>query len=120
VTFDFASLKAKSRRIVHDTLAVDAKYRSGPAATPVDLRVRWHYTIANTSAPETGQTARQLAVDIEGPERVVFDREELAEKGINPVRAATVEIPAYGVTLQLETAEPITGPIDLVWIVVRP
>lgn len=119
MSFDFAAAKEQSRRIVHNTFAVAATYQSSGAAAPVDLRVRWHNRIANTEAPETGQLARQLAAEIEGPEKIVFDREELAAKGVMLARTGIVIIPAYGVRFTLESSEPTTGPIDIVWVVVR-
>ena len=119
MTVDFASLKAKTRRIVHNTFAVSANYRSSANAAPVALHVRWHYAVANAKPPVALRSGSELAVDIEGPEKIVFDRDELAANGITPVHAGIVDIPAFGVSLILDTDQPITGPVDVVWVVVR-
>jgi len=116
--FDFAALKARTRRVVHDTLAVAALYDHVGLVVPVELRVRWHNKIARFGDIENVGYAEI----IEGINRVIFDRDELNEKGVVLERGGRVTLtpPQYhGAVLVLDTMEPDTGPIDQTWLVGR-
>jgi hypothetical protein len=114
--FDFAALKAQARRAVHDTLAVDAVYEDAHLPEPVGLRVRWHNKISRFGDIEN----IGYSEIIEGINRVIFDREELNEKGIMLRRGGRVTLtaPQYeGAVLVLDSQEPHSGPINLTWLV---
>ena len=110
--FDWQSVKARTRRAVHDTFGGDAKYFDS-MQPEIALVVRWHNKIQVGGDLDGG-----YAETIEGIERVVFDREELAAKGVT-LRNNGMVIMADGTRLTLGTQEPIVGPIEVVWQVAR-
>jgi hypothetical protein len=115
---EFASWKAEARRAAHDTFAVAATYQDASLPEPVALRVRWHNKVANV----TGNG--DYATMIETAERIVFDRDELAEKGVSPVRGGVVTLTAYArgdvsPAVWLDTREPYDGQINETWNVAR-
>ena len=114
--FSFAEAKANARRIVHSTFGVRALFKDSPTSTPVELQARWHSRLVLQGAIENSG-----AEVIEGIDRVVFNREQLAELGISPVRLHTVSFPDYPLlgTLVLDFRRPYDGPIDEIWEVTR-
>ena len=118
MAFDFAALKAQCRRTVHDTLSVEVVFedpRVLPA--PTSLQVRWHESLkmhgnlVDAGYPDIMETVNRL----------IFDRDELAQKSISLDRGARVTMPATmgGVVLILDAEEPSSGPIECVWRVVQ-
>lgn len=111
--FDFASLKAQTRQIVQDFLAVPALLYTndeGPDAT--EINVRWHDKINRFGNNDNMGWAER----VEGIDRLIFNRPELAEKNITLRRNLELFIPSVGKTFALELAEPDDGPIEAVWI----
>jgi hypothetical protein len=111
--FDWQSVKARTRRVVHNTFGGDAKYMDS-TQPEIALTVRWHNKIQVGGDLESGGYAET----IEGIERVIFDREELMAKGVTLRNNGTV-IMADGTVLTLGTQEPIVGPIEVIWQVAR-
>lgn len=118
MAFDFAALKASTRRIVHDTLATAALYDHASLAVSVGLRVRWHNKIARFGDIENVGYSEI----IEGINRVIFDKAELDEKGVVLERGGqiTLTAPEYnGAVLVLDTMEPEIGPVQQIWLVAK-
>lgn len=111
--FDWQAVKARSRRIVHDTFGGDATYFDSRTGV-VNLTVRWHNKIEIGGDLENSGYSQV----IEGVDRVVFDRVELANKGIT-LRTGGVVTMADKTVLHLSTQEPIVGPVEVIWNVTR-
>lgn len=111
----FAQLKRQLRRVVHDKMAVDATYQTPSMFAAVSLSVRFH---TRRAAP-FGDIGDGFAQVIENTDRIVFDTEELAVKGIKPCRGAQVRLIEYGICVTLETRDPTTGPIEEIWMFSR-
>lgn len=115
---DFASLRAQTRRTVHDTLGVPAFYRSTSAGAEIELRVRWH-----TKSKAVGDLEDSgYGLVLEGVNRVAFDRAEIAEKSVTLRQAGILRIPGAGrpdVTLVLDAREPDDGPVVEWWKVAQ-
>lgn len=112
--FDFAAAKARTRRIVHDTLSLDAVYYDKSLAAPVALRVRWHYKQAPVG--EIENEGYPMYLDL--VEKVIFDKEELALKGITVVRGGRVQItsPGFSGYFAVDTEDGANeGPVVEAW-----
>ena len=103
----FADLKAQARQAVHDTLAVPAFYEGVP------ITVRHH-----TRSLVHGDIGGEYASIQEGINRLVFDRNALADAGVTLVRGGVVTIPVYGLALELDQPEAEDGPVTAHWQVV--
>lgn len=114
---NLAEIKARARKAVHTAFSVPAEHRSYGETTPNTLNVRWH----NKLVLQGNGTSDGYAETIEGIDRLVFDIEELAAKGLTLERGDTVTMgPLYqGVVLVLEEKEPMTGPVEQKWWVAR-
>lgn len=112
--FNWQELKGRTRRIVHNTFSGASTYQDDVFVTPIGLMVRWHNKIQLVGDLESGGYAES----IEGIERVIFDREELAEKQV-VLQYAGLVIMQDGTRLRLQTQEPIVGPIEVIWQVSR-
>lgn len=91
--------------------------------------VRWHNKIARFGDTDSGQ----YADIIEGVERLIFHTDDLDSivwtgldgieyEGIEPVRQATVQITDEDfpdAEFTLEAREPVVGPGEIIWSVVR-
>jgi hypothetical protein len=110
---DWADHKALARRTVHDTFAVEAFYEDDTTAQPVGLKVRYHNRLDRSGIGGSDGFAAVL----EGIDRLVFDREELARKGVTLQAGAKVSFPKYGVAFNLETMDPKEGPVTVIWTV---
>lgn len=112
--FDFAKAKAHARRVVHDTLSIDAVYWDRSLAAPVPLKVRWHYKQAPVGDMENGGYPMYLDL----VQKVIFDKAELALKGVTVVRGGRVRITAPGfegyLAIDSEDGENI-GPVVEAW-----
>ncbi len=120
MAYDRASTLALHRRVVHDVMAVVWNYADDVVTTPVELSVRWSNKVA-----AIGNLAFQgYAESIEGIDTIIFDRAELAEKGITLKRGGTLTGvtggPFEGAVLCLDSQLPDNGPINRTWRVVAP
>lgn len=114
--FDFSALKAQTRQIVHDTLAVQAFYRVG-AGAEIETRARWHNKIVMVADLNDGAGYAQ---SIQGPEKVVMAPVDIDGVAFTPVRGATLRFPGYGnETLRLDSKEPKDGPLTQTWVCIR-
>lgn len=126
MAIDWSSIKASTRRAVHDVFKVGATYQDHTMSQPVPVSVRWHNKIG-VIGQETNQGYAEV---IEGVDRVIFNREELEQtKYITDNRMPITPIKGGRVTLMdalynnavlvLDSREPIVGPVDEVWSVAR-
>lgn len=118
MAYDRAASVAAARRIVHKTMRVNATYQDSLMAGPEAITVRWHNRLnLQGNLVEAG-----YADVIEGVNRVVFNREELAEKSVVLHSGGVITLTDAvnnGVVLVLDVKEPDTGPINFVWGVVK-
>ena len=114
---NLAEIKARARKAVHAAFSVSASHRAYGSDVATAIQVRWH----NKLVLQGNGTSEGYADVIEGIDRMVFDIDELATKGIALERGDTVTMgPEYhGVVLVLEEMEPITGPVEQKWWVAR-
>lgn len=114
---DFASIKAEARQAVHDYLSVPATYIDPSLTEPVPINIRWHNKIDRFGDLDTGKWAEV----IEGIHRIIFNRPELTELALTPRKNGKVTLTMYDITttFNLDTMEPDTGPIEIIWMVVR-
>lgn len=115
MAFNFAKAKANLRRVVHETLAVDALYQDASMSDPLPIRVRWH-----TKIDRFGDLAGAgYAEVIEGVHRIILSKESARLMGVK--RTGIITIPDYaGARLQLEEREPEDGPYEEIWQVSHP
>ena len=111
----FAQAKARMRRVVHDTMAVDATYQDATMVAAVGLRVRFH----TRRVSAIGGMGDGYTEVIENAERIVFDAEELAAAGVTPIKGGIVTLTDDGFALRLVTLDEATGPIEQIWTAVR-
>lgn len=118
MAYDHAAMKARTRRAVHSTFAIDMLYVHRSLAAPTPLRVRYH-----TKQDVLGDLQNEgYPMSIDGIERVIFDIEELTLNGVVIERGAKLNIvdkswPAG--TLIIETKEKSEGPVEEIWRVVK-
>lgn len=126
MAFNWSAIKASTRRAVHDTFKVRALYHDPRMSEPMPVSVRWHNKIG-VIGQETNQGYAEV---IEGIDRVIFNREELEKSAIitpdrnpiMPMKGGTIQLvdPLFNNSvLRLDSREPIVGPVDEVWNVVR-
>lgn len=111
----FAQAKARMRRIVHDTMAVDATYQDATMIAAVGLRVRFH----TRRVSAIGGMGDGYAEVVENAERIVFDADELAALGVTLVKGGLVTLTDDGYVLRLVTLDEATGPVEQIWTAVR-
>lgn len=110
----FSEAKRAARRAVHDALAGAAFYTDDTLAAPVALAVRWH----NRQIVDGGGDG--FAAVVEGLNRLIFDADELAAKGVTLRRNGLVTLVDYAdMVVGLDILRPSDGPIGVVWDVVR-
>lgn len=120
---NIAEIKANARRALHGALSVSAALQraDGTAVTvdgePATVTVRWHSKTMLYGADASDGYAQT----IEGLDSVIFNAEELAEKGIEVRRGDKVVMPAafQGAVLVLQEQEPLRGPVELKWRVAQ-
>lgn len=109
----FAEIKAMSRRAVHQAFAVPCQYRGPGGIASIDLTARLHTkTVVGGDLQGGG-----YSTVIEGVTRAVFNREELALRGVTLRKRGRVTFPAYGTTLELDVRDPYEGSITERWSV---
>lgn len=116
---NFAAIKAKARRDVHRAFGVAASHTDIVSGVLTEgLSVRWHNKqVLLGDLQDSG-----YASVIEGIERVIFERAELAQKNINLKTGDIITITAEGfenARLTIREREPIVGPIEVKWWVSR-
>lgn len=82
-------IKRKARRDLHREMSVPALYIAAPgdAGVPISVRVHTKFDALGIKDAENG-----LAVRRESKPKLIFMRDELAEKGITPKRLAVVSV----------------------------
>jgi hypothetical protein len=113
----FAQIKHDARRAVHDALSVEVVYTGPDGLTTETLSVRWHNRINRHGDLDV----QGYAEIVENIDRVIFDLEELAAKGVTLAREGSITLPEImgGATFSLDTQEPDSGPIERIWLVTR-
>ncbi|QEG09433.1 hypothetical protein CPT_Saba_060 [Proteus phage Saba] len=113
----WAENKRRMRKAVHSAFRLSAVLVVGDN-DPVEIGVRYHNKIALMGdIMESGYSEI-----IDGVDRLIFDREELREKGITLYRGNIIKLvdaEMKPITLSLEAEEPYNGPIDSKWMVKR-
>lgn len=111
--FDFASAKANLRRVVQDTLGVDAYYKDASLSVPTPVRVRHHLqkTDRYGDIVETG-----YAEVVENIERIVLIESPYVDFTANAIVTLST-LP--GVEFILRLKEPTINAGEQVWQVVR-
>ena len=116
MSFDRTAAVARARRAVHKTHALAATYEDSNTPVPVPLTVGWfNRQVLHGNMVEAGYNDV-----VEGVNRVRFNSEELAEQNVVPQRGGRVTLTDplnNGIVLTLDSKEPSTGPINVVWIV---
>lgn len=114
MAFDFAAIKAKARRVVHDTLAVQAFYQDSSMSVPAEIKARW----LNKSNVFTGDVDNQGYAEIlEAVDRIVLFPDDTP--AVTFRKGGTVSFPAYDITFVLDLCEPSNGPLQQGWKVTR-
>lgn len=104
MTFNFADLKAESRRAVHDVLGVDAFYQDDSMSAPERIRARWFNKVARF-----GDLVEQgYAEVIEGVDRIVVYPCDTPVVTFR--KGGVITFPVYNRSFVLNTLEPSDGP----------
>lgn len=120
MAYNHAAQKARSRRIVHTTMAVSGLYAFGVDA-PRAVTVRWHNKITVHGDLQHEGYAQIL----EGVDRLIFNIEELAAPSdggaaLQLQRGGIITLPDYqNAAFELDTEQPVDGPIEQIWSVAR-
>lgn len=103
--------------MVHDTFAVPATYLDSTMAAAETVAVRWHnrLNLSGFGNLDGGGYAQVL----EGINRIVFDRDELAAKGLEIHNRGVVTIPKLGMSFRLDTQDADSGPLVQTWTVIQ-
>jgi hypothetical protein len=112
VAFDFAQARGLARRTVHDTMRVAGSYVAPGGSSPVELYVRWHHKMGLSGDIDNAGYAQMMV----GVEVLIFDKDELTEKGVTLQFGGEVSL-AGGVVLSLGAKHPDDGPVKEVWSV---
>lgn len=115
---NFAEIKAKARRSIHDRMSVAAQHADPSTGTLTPVSVRWHNKLALLG--DLGDSG--YASVIEGIDRVIFSRDELTALGIKLKMNDVITMTAVGydnARLRLDVKEKVAGPIEEIWQVVR-
>jgi hypothetical protein len=109
-------IRQQARRDIHAAFSVSASYRDTTMPAPIDVSVRWQDRFTTGVGDISGGDYARVFDNID---KIIFDIDELAAKGITPRQGATVTLLDYGVILVLDSREPYNGPVTLVWTVER-
>lgn len=116
--FDFTSQVAAMRKVTQKVLGALAYYEDLVNPGLVALQVRWHSRVAVTGdLADVG-----YANIIDGVNRIIFDRDELAEKGVELARGGKITFSSehlVGTVLILGEREPHKGPVEEIWQVME-
>lgn len=111
--FDFTSAVAAMRKTVHAVMSTPAEYQAPGSTVRQGVSVRWHdKLVLNGNIGDTG-----YADVIEGIDRAIFDRDQLAQASIVLLRGGKIHLPAAynGAVLTLEALEKTDGPVNVTW-----
>lgn len=116
----WTEIMAAARRVVRSTFAENAVYtHPNRGMTEAPISVSWHNRLAiQGNLDNTGYTDL-----IEGVNRAIFNREELAQKNLVLYKGGQVKLTDSlneGVVLILDSMEPHVGPVNEIWNVVVP
>lgn len=111
--FDFAAVKTSARREVHKTFGVRALYTPPGGGNITELSARLHTRI---QVGGDGGNAGYATI-IEGVTRIVFNREQLADKGLVLRKNGRIEFPDYGSNFVLDIRDTYAGKITEKWSV---
>jgi len=116
MSFSLAETKAMARRAAHSAMAYDGEYMDDLQDVPAAVRVRCHNRLVRQfGMPGEGMTETIGAID-----RLVFNREELADANLTIIRGGRVTISAWGdAVFVLDQRDAYDGPINEVWTVTR-
>jgi hypothetical protein len=117
-----SAIKANAREKLHAALAEPCTYRD--RATPLTpsveqsagglaLTVRF-----GTKAKVTSPESDGLSI-MENIEKLIFNQPQLTALGLELDSGGEVDIPGYGITLQLDQPLDPDGPVNVYWTVVR-
>lgn len=112
-TFNFAALKAETRRVVHDILGVDATYKDSSMSAPVAIKARLKSKIDNVG--NLGDMG--YAEVVEGVDRIVLIPSDFPE--ITFRQGGTITFTDYNISVTLDVLEPSTGPLTALWRVAQ-
>jgi hypothetical protein len=110
---DWYDIRQQARRDVHVAFAVEASYTDSTVVVPVVLSVRWQQRFG---AP-IGAISRDYAGVFETIDRVIFNTDELRDRGLIPKRGGELYFTKYDRTLKLQVQEPSSGPVEECWTV---
>lgn len=124
MSFDFAKIKAKVRKVVHNTLSVSAQYSDDFITDPVCINARWHSKLEL----QGDLNYQGYAEVLEGIDRIIFYIVDARE--LNIKRGGLVTFTAYAQKLDdgnyssppsflLDSKEPVAGPHEEIWRVTR-
>jgi hypothetical protein len=113
---NWAALKKNLRQTVHNVMAVSAFYVDETLSAEVPLTVRFH-----TKGQVVGDLDQQgYATMIENVNRLIFNEPELTSFSLVLRREGTVRFPDYNLAFQLDVRDDTaTGPIEVIWTVVK-
>lgn len=109
MAFDFAALKATTRRVVHDTLGVPAFYQDNSMSAPQPIRARWY----NKDAQLGDLMDQGYAEVVQGVDRVVVFPCDYPT--LNFIRGGVVTFPGYQRAFRLDVLEDADGPLKAIW-----
>lgn len=118
MAFDFAALKALTRKVVHSTFGVEALYSDASINAPIRIRARLHNRI---SRPFGDVDNAGYAEVIEGIDRIVLIPEDDRGFPVTLQRNGVIQLPTMfpGAEFTLDVKEPSTGPLEESWQVSR-
>ena len=105
----WTDLRTTARRIVHGTFGEPFAYMVGGVTTMLVVRHKTRQAIHGSADDE-------YATVLEGVNRLVFDADDLATKGVTLQRGGRVALPPF--VLELDQPEPRNGPVEVAWSVV--
>lgn len=112
----YFAIRSQMRRGVHAAFAVDATYEDDVVTPALDVSVRWANKQGRVGNLDNGDYAEIL----ESIDRLHFDSEELAAKGITLKRQGVVTLTEFGnAQFELDVREQADGPIRITWTVTR-
>ncbi len=115
MSFSLADLKRDARQAMHDTLSITAAYMDDSLAAPLAVQVRVHNRIVREmDMPGNGMTEMLSSID-----RIIFDREALADDEVALRRGGIITVPEWETTFELDIRDAYDGPVEEIWTVVR-
>ena len=116
MAFDFASAISHVRRVVHDTLAVEATYTDASVSDPAAIRVRWATKMLLAGDLEGSGYAEML----QGVDRIVLIPSDTPTITFRKGGVVTLTATQFdGIAFKLDLKEESNGPLEEVWKVTR-